>query len=80
MTTIPRNTMTQELCGIPINLTTEQQFFYAHPEFKGSVITEFKRNMFTGSEQAVVYDTQGNRLAIVSQSGYNKFNIYPTKD
>lgn len=72
--------MTQELCGIPINLTTEQQFFYTHPEYKGSVITEFKRNMFTGSEQAVVYDIQGNRLAIVAQCGYNKFNIYPTKD
>ena len=72
--------MDQTLCGIPINLTTEQQFLYTHPEFTGCVITEFKRNMFSGSEQAVVYDTQGNRLAIVAQRGYNHFDIYPTKD
>ena len=72
--------MAKELCGIPIGLTTEEQFFYSHPEFKGAVVTEFKRNQFTGSQQAVVFDTQGNRLAIVAQRAYNMFDVYPTKD
>lgn len=58
--------------------TTEQQFLTCHPEYKGSVLTPFKRNMFTGSEQSVVFDITGNRLAIVQQRGYHQFEIYPT--
>jgi hypothetical protein len=60
--------------------TLEQYFFTEHPQYQGSVITDFTRNMFTGSKQAVLYDTQGDRLAIVQQHTYNTFHVFPTKD
>lgn len=60
--------------------TLEQYFFAEHQQYQGGVITEFKRNMFTGSKQAVLFDTQGNRLAIVQQHTYNTFHVFPTKD
>lgn len=61
-------------------ISLEQFFFTEHPQYQGGVITEFKRNMFTGSNQAVLYDTQGNRLAIVQQHTYNTFHVFPTTD
>jgi hypothetical protein len=60
--------------------TIEQLFLTAHPEFRGAVVTAFERNMFTGSKQAVVFDVEGNRLAIVQQRTFNTFDVYPTID
>lgn len=60
--------------------TLEQFFFIEHPQYQGAVITEFTRNMFSGSKQAVLFDTQGTRLAIVQQHTYNTFHVFPTKD
>jgi hypothetical protein len=62
------------------DLSIEQQFLTTNPEYKGCVLSEFKRNMFTGGNQCVVYDVEGNRLAIVQQNGYCVFEVYPAAD
>ena len=61
-------------------LTIEQQFFTCHPEYVGAVITPFKRNQWTGYSQAVAYDVNLKRIAIVQQEGYSNFSVYPTVD
>ena len=61
------------------NLSIEQQFLTTNPDYKGCVV-DFKYNMFTGANQSVIYDTEGNRLAMVQQVGFNDFRVYPTAD